>query len=173
MSSVEKYDVTARSYDELYREEQFSKYDYVFKMKRFKPGRVVLDIGCGTGLLIEYLLMNELDVFEKYICIDPSRSMIEILKSKGIRDHRILIINGYGECIPLRDRIVNSIYVFTTWNNIDDKQALIEEIKRLLAPGGYAIVSTIAKAVDIEPNIIEPRFKYIGVFIDRFYILKN
>jgi len=171
VSSVEKYDVTAGSYDELYREEQFLKYDYVFKVKGFKPGRVVLDIGCGTGLLIEYLIMNKLDVFEKYICVDPSRSMLWILKSKGIRDHRILLVNGYGEYIPLRDNVIDSIFVFTTWNNIDDKNALVEEIKRLIKPGGYVIVSTIGKADDIEPHIIEPGFKYIGEFIDRFYVM--
>ena len=42
------------------------------------PGCKVLDLGCGTGLLLELLALQP----EDYIGIDPSEKMLEELQSK-------------------------------------------------------------------------------------------
>nr|MEB3844198.1 hypothetical protein [Desulfurococcales archaeon] len=64
----EKYEATAQGYDELYRAEQYEK--YFAALRRVPPSGRVLDAGCGTGLLIEFLaLQGLLHNVEEYVCL--------------------------------------------------------------------------------------------------------
>ncbi|WFO76157.1 class I SAM-dependent methyltransferase [Desulfurococcaceae archaeon MEX13E-LK6-19] len=143
------YDTTYSRYDELYRDEQYEKYEYVIFNKRILPGSLILDLGCGTGLFYEFLKNENINV-EKYICIDPSSGMLSRVLSKthGGDKFRILIIQGYGEQIPLRSNMVDTIYSFTVINNVIDKKSFLYEAKRVLKKHGALLVSFLEK----DPN---------------------
>ena len=168
--SVFKYDVTSSSYDQLYRDEQFNKYYYVFFIKKLPVGKVVVDIGCGTGLLIEFLKIHGIDRFTKYFCIEPSMGMINVLLGKEVVDHRVIVINGYGEDLPLRDNSVDAVYVFTVWDNVVDKNRLLKEIDRVLIPSGYSVVTSIPKSSSTRPPDLDHRYRFIGQYTDYFYL---
>ena len=168
--SVEKYDVTFKSYDELYREEQFRKYRYVFLEKGLKIKRVVADIGCGTGLLIEFLKKHSLDHYDKYFCIEPSENMLKMLVEKKILDERIIVIRGYGEYLPIRDHVVDSVFLFTVWDNVEDHVKVLNEALRIVSPRGYVLISMIGKSRSRSPKDLHEGFKPLGHMIDRFYI---
>ncbi|MEM4500239.1 MAG: class I SAM-dependent methyltransferase [Candidatus Woesearchaeota archaeon] len=70
------YNEIAEGYDELYREEQFRKYSLVSNFF----GERILDIGCGTGLLLQYLL--SLKNISVYVGIDISKNLINIARKK-------------------------------------------------------------------------------------------
>ncbi|OYT37852.1 MAG: SAM-dependent methyltransferase [Desulfurococcales archaeon ex4484_58] len=168
--SVAKYDVTSSSYDQLYREEQFLKYKYVFLEKKLPLGKIILDVGCGTGLLIEFLDEYGLDKYEKYICVEPSFSMLNLLMEKNIIDHRILLVIGYGEYLPIIDNSVDNVFLFTVWDNVVDKEKLLNEVLRVVKPGGYVLISSLKKVNNIKPNMLLEGFKCLGCVIDCFYI---
>lgn len=169
-NSVCKYNITYSSYDQLYREEQFIKYRFVFEEKGLKPGGIVLDIGCGTGLLLEYLFSNKMDYFNKYFCLDPSIGMLSRVIEEKRFDNRVVIINSYGEYIPLRNRSVDTVYLFTVWDNVIDREALLEEVFRVLSPGGYVLISTLERTDSLKPVNYCNCFKLIGCRMDCFYI---
>jgi len=170
VDSVYKYDVTSKSYDQLYRDEQFEKYRYILINKKLLPRGVVADIGCGTGLLIEFIKNNMIDYYDKYFCIEPSTGMLNILYSKNIIDHRIIVIQGYGEHLPLHDKIIDTIYLFTVWDNVKDKEKLLREIDRVLKPKGYAVISVVSKAKNPKPPDLDPKYVFLGCNIDCFYL---
>lgn len=169
-NSIYKYDITSKSYDQLYGEEQFRKYDYIIRGKKLVPKDIVVDIGCGTGLLIEYMKLYGFNNYRHYICIEPSQGMLTILMGKNIVDHRIMVVKAYGEYLPLKNNSVDTIYLFTVWDNIDDKKKLLREIGRVLKPGGYAVISVIPKSHQVKPVELDPRYMFIGCNIDCFYL---
>ncbi len=168
---VRKYDIISRSYDELYLPEQYEKYQYIFIEKKLEPGNIVLDIGCGTALLYKYLVEKKLDVFRQYICLEPSIGMLYYARKKTTNDQRVLLINGYAEHIPMVDCSVNTIFLFTVWDNIIDKSLVVSEIKRVLKPGGYAILSVLGKVKSLDPrNFFGEELDFLGCRRDCFFM---
>ena len=73
-----QYDVIAGKYDSLFNDRKsIEENRKVSNMLRRVRGSVI-DAGCGTGLLLEMKKMNP----SRYIGIDPSSKMIDILRKK-------------------------------------------------------------------------------------------
>lgn len=145
VTPVDLYNITYKSYDKLYREEQYSKYEYIIR-KGIIPRGLVLDIGCGTGLLVEFLINNKIDSFKQYICLEPSHGMISVLIKKTFtRDPRIIVIQGYAEQLPFPPQSFDVIYMITVWDNLTQKSKVIEEVKRVIKRNGHIIISLLAR----------------------------
>lgn len=80
MNSVRFYDSIAEQYDTFFQDEASKEEDATVK-KHLSPllewnEKRVLDIGCGTGLLLEMYYINS------YIGIDPSTEMLNVFNEK-------------------------------------------------------------------------------------------
>ena len=75
------YDAIAAQYDSLHKDPESPQGDLAiagFLREYLAPGCKVLDLGCGTGLLLELLALQP----EDYLGIDPSEKMLEELQKK-------------------------------------------------------------------------------------------
>lgn len=155
-----RYDATCDSYDELYRAEQYEK--YFIALKEVRPRGVVLDAGCGTALLAEFMnTYGLLDDVEAYICLDYSECMLRIAawRLSKICDGRCHAVLGDVSSVPLRDKSVDVTYSFTVLDLLDDPHAGIAEIVRLTR--GEAAASFM-KALPLKDKLIG-RYKLLGV----------
>lgn len=74
-----RYDDVAVMYEGLFAEEQYKQEDReLIEKLNIQKGDSVLDIGCGTGLLLDYVDKNTIS----YCGLDPSYQMLRILKEK-------------------------------------------------------------------------------------------
>jgi len=69
------YDKISNQYDDLFKDESSIKENEQI-IQMVNPCGRILDIGCGTGLFLEYFKT------ESYVGIDISNKMLEVLKSK-------------------------------------------------------------------------------------------
>ena len=171
-----KYDLTSGIYDELYRDEQFGKYRFLFFEKNLGVRNRILDIGCGTGLLMDFLKENGIDKYATYICLEPSRRMLKYAVGKNRDDQRIVFINAYCEDKLFLHNYFDQIFMITVLDAVHDKIKCLHNAVDYLKIGGQLIVSLIPKAVNkitlsgllSQQNI---RIQYLGEHIDVFYLL--
>jgi SAM-dependent methyltransferase len=100
------------------------------------PDSVVLDLAAGTGKLTRALLAAGLDV----VAVEPQGALRDLLAA-SVGPERVL--EGLAESIPLADRSVDAVAIADAFHWFDQKAAL-QEISRVLRPGGgLAVLSTI------------------------------
>ncbi len=102
-----------------------------------KPGDTVLDLGCGNGRL--YQIFADLPI--SYIGIDQSEELLVIARKQFQKGK---FIHGSMLSTPLPDKSVDVIFCIAALQHIpgrDFQVKVIEEMKRVLRPGGKIILS--------------------------------
>lgn len=74
---MNSYDKVADVYDDLFSDNE-SIAENLFVVEHVPNKGRILDIGCGTGLLLDYSVIPP----ERYLGIDPSRCMLDIFRKK-------------------------------------------------------------------------------------------
>ncbi|RXJ70376.1 malonyl-[acyl-carrier protein] O-methyltransferase BioC [Veronia nyctiphanis] len=98
---------------------------------------VVLDLGCGTGFFTEKLSEKANTV----IALDLSEAMLE--KAKARCGGSVQYLSADAECLPLQSESVDIVFSSLAVQWCDDLADVFSEIKRVLKPGGIAVVSTL------------------------------
>ena len=131
ISTSEKFDLSAPTYDNT-PAEYFEQWDGpVLSMLGDVSGKAILDVGCGTGRLLKKLERMGANA----VGIDISKQMVEKAKSKSLLAFQT-DISDFAWSEPF-DVVVSVL----TFNYIEDKAAAFEKIWSLLKPGGTFIIS--------------------------------
>jgi SAM-dependent methyltransferase len=96
----------------------------------------LLEVGCGEGRGVEELL----PLAKSYIGLDKIGEVISMLKTKFPRvDFRQAVIPPFD---GFNDNSFDTIVSFQVIEHIQDDRLFLQEIYRMLKPGGKAIIST-------------------------------
>jgi len=144
------FDVPAEGYDELYGSEQLDKYEAAFAElgKPIKELKIVLDIGCATGLLGEYLRSIGFDGL--YVAVDLLEERLTAAKKKA--DSLWMLIQADGEHLPFRDGCVDLAACVTVIHLLDVEKALKEIIR---ISRGYAAITLLKKSLDLKERLLK------------------
>lgn len=156
----EKYEATASGYDELYRAEQFEK--YFAALRRVPPRGRVLDAGCGTGLLIEFLGgQGLLSRVSGLACLDYSWEMLRrsLPRIRVFCEGKCWPVLGNVMSLPFKDGSFDVVYSFTVLDLVDDLDRAVEELLRVSR--GPVVVSLLKK-LPYKDRLI-PRARVLGV----------
>jgi SAM-dependent methyltransferase len=96
------------------------------------PGRRVLDLGAGTGMLTRHLLDRGAEV----VAAEPVAGMRAALAEAH---PRALVVGARAEALPLGDASVDAVAVAQAFHWFDATAALAE-VHRVLRPGGWLAV---------------------------------
>jgi ubiquinone/menaquinone biosynthesis C-methylase UbiE len=98
-----------------------------------------LELNCGTGQLLDDL--NERSDF--VVGLDLSSSMLDAARKQKHSDS-ISLVRASGSILPFRDETFNSV-VSTFPASYIAKQQTLDEISRVLRPGGFFLVVASAR----------------------------
>jgi SAM-dependent methyltransferase len=111
---------------------------------RVEPGAVVLDLGCGAGtdLLIAAQMTGSagrvIGVDMTCAMLDRARESAEAMGLGNVELHESLI-----EALPLADASVDVVISNGVIDLVADKDAVLDEIDRVLRPGGRLQVADV------------------------------
>jgi len=137
---MDYYDTMASGYDELHREEQARKFNLVFKKINIDPSSLVLDVGCGTGLLQEHTR-------SRIVGIDPA---VELLKIAGNRLFQVAA--GTAENLPFKNKCFDIVVAMTSVHNFHDYEKGLVEIERVCK--FLAVISILKKSKKYDEIIL-------------------
>lgn len=100
---------------------------------RLRPGEDVLEIGCGSGWLMEPLARKIAP--GRLYALDFSGEMLRRAATREISSPVVIIYAG-AEDIPLPDQAVDRVLMINTFSQFPKPELVISETSRVLRKGG-------------------------------------
>jgi ubiquinone/menaquinone biosynthesis C-methylase UbiE len=99
-------------------------------VERYATGKAVLEVGCGTGLILHRTAR-----FARHaIGIDLSGSMLRKAQQRGLH-----VVQASATALPLPAASVDVAYSFKVLAHIPDIQGALREMARVVRPGGWVL----------------------------------
>jgi len=152
---IAKYNSTSTFYDDRYRNIQNSKFKLLLKNFKF-DNKIILDAGCGTGLLFEFFIRYDQQKYKKklrYIGLDISWKMLKqflykINKVTSIK--HVDLILGDIENLPFREEKIYRIFAVTSLQNLHDIENGLRELIRVGQQGTPLNLSILRKNLNLD-----------------------
>jgi len=120
---------------------------YKFIAKYIKAETKILDAGCGEGYGSDFLSTK----CRKIVGVDIAIETIENARRRYRQDNlEFLVTNSTNLCFP--DNIFDVVCSFQVIEHIEDYQRYLGELKRVLVPHGFIILSTPNKITSPPGN---------------------
>ncbi|PZC41117.1 MAG: Ubiquinone/menaquinone biosynthesis C-methylase UbiE [Chloroflexi bacterium] len=124
---------------------------------------IVVDLGCGVGAYAHAIHKKKYSVIG--LDIDKERINEAKLKTKAMNNGEFIdFFISVGELMPFANNSIDAIILNEVIEHVDNEKMVIDEIDRILRPGGIAII--------FAPNILFP-FETHGCYIGKKFIFRN
>ena len=98
-------------------------------------GSRVLDVGCGTGLILQTL-----HKYAEPIGLDFSPLSLDYCQQRGLKR----LIRGNVKNLPVKSESLDCVIALDILEHVDDDERMLEEIMRTLKPGGWLVLTVPA-----------------------------
>jgi arsenite methyltransferase len=125
--------------------ESFAGTGNPFSLGEILPGERVVDVGCGAGI-DSLIAAKKVGPEGRVIGVDMTSSMLEkarrSAKAAGL-GNVVEFREGYAEALPVEDGWADVVISNGVLNLMPDKAAALEEMSRVLKPGGRLQIGDI------------------------------
>ncbi|MBM3301642.1 MAG: methyltransferase domain-containing protein [Deltaproteobacteria bacterium] len=104
---------------------------------KLSAGARILDVGCGTGVTVDYLSR---DYAIRAVGIDTSSMLVS--QGKG-RNAGLPLLIGCAEALPFSDGSFDGVLLECTLSLVQDRERVISECRRVLRPLGKLMVTDV------------------------------
>jgi ubiquinone/menaquinone biosynthesis C-methylase UbiE len=99
-------------------------------VRRYGQGKDVLEVGCGTGLILGRVA----ELARRAVGIDLSGGMLAKAAERGLE-----VAQGSATELPLGDATVDVAYSFKVLAHVEDITTAMAEMARVVRPGGWVL----------------------------------
>lgn len=144
LNEIEMHKTVGKQYRIRYRfpfsaEFQQERNDIILEMLDGDDGMQVMDLGCGTGVMIDTLAGR----FKKIIGLDASWEMITAIDRapRHGRTEPIRLVVGDMQDMPFADEFIERIVCRSILHHVDSEEEALKEVFRVLKPGGRLVLA--------------------------------
>jgi ubiquinone/menaquinone biosynthesis C-methylase UbiE len=103
------------------------------------PGDRVLEIGCGPGVAAR-TAARRVAPAGRVVAVDPSATVLRVARLLTDGTIRPVVWRLGSAELPVEDASIDVAFTINSWHHWTDPQAAINELARVLAPGGRAVI---------------------------------
>lgn len=152
MSKFNHFNLLSPIYDLLFGRTSQSA---IVELANIKQHHAVLDVGGGTGRVAVQII----SIAQCTIIADSAVKMIREALRKGVH-----AINADAEQLPFDDYVFDRIIMVDAFHHVADQRRTLDELWRLLKPGGLLIIE--------EPDIHHWLVKIIA-FVEKILLMRS
>lgn len=134
---LEEYSALAPDYDRRWSAYLQASLSMTLDAVADLPAQRILDVGCGTGLLLD-MLAQRMDGPE-LVGIDPVTAMLAVARQRLGR--RAALLKGRAEELPFADGAFQLVTCSNALHYFPDAAAALGEMRRVLAPPGNLVIT--------------------------------
>lgn len=97
----------------------------------YARGRRVLEVGCGTGLILERVA----EIADEAVGVDLSPGMLARARERGLD-----VVEGSATALPFEDASFDTVYSFKVLAHVEPIEAALREAARVVRPGGHVVL---------------------------------
>jgi len=134
------YDNSASVYDAQYAEEQNAKMEAALNSTNLNKNSLVLDAGCGTGLLLKHIKSAKL-----IVDLDISSKILKKAK-KSVKQHpKVAVIRADADSTPFQNNVFDATFAITLLQNMPDPLVTLHEMKRVSKDHATIVITGLKK----------------------------
>ncbi|QIR36428.1 class I SAM-dependent methyltransferase [Tolypothrix sp. PCC 7910] len=113
----------------------------------------VLDLGCGTGRLLERLAAKFPDL--QGTGLDLSSEMLRVARRNNRHRPRLIYVEGKAESLPFAEGQFNAVFNTISFLHYLEPQQIFSEVTRVLSPGGrfYLVDTTLKSKAEVQVTL--------------------
>jgi len=138
---IHHYNRIAHIYNTRYREEQNLKTKTALEHFEHKKQDAILDLGCGTGLLIPKIRKKARTI----VSLDISKNMLKEVLPLAKHSADIHLVIADADYTPFRDGCFDTVFAITLLQNMPHPKKTLQEIGRIMKPNAVMIVTGLKK----------------------------
>ncbi len=119
---------------------------FTMKKMNLKPGSTAIDLCCGTGDWT--ISLAKASGTGKIVGLDFSQNMLDVGGEKVKRlgmDEQIKLVQGNAMALPFEDHSFDYATIGFALRNVPDLVKVIEEMQRVVKPGGMVVSLELSK----------------------------
>jgi len=138
---MRRYDRSASVYDIQYAEEQEAKIKAALNELGLKKGGLVLDVGCGTGLLFPHVAEDT----NLLVGLDFSRNILKQAKKRSQRYPSVALLRADADFLPFQNQTFNAVFAVTLLQNMPNPLQTLNEIRRVAESQAVIVLTGLKK----------------------------
>ena len=146
LDTMQHYDLIAKSYDGLYDEEQRMKIEVALERVELTAESLILDCGCGTGLLFEYVASKA----KMVVGLDISRGILKEAEKRARKFGNVHLILADADHTPFKDGVFSHVFAVTLLQNMPNPEETLAEVMRVAGKKAFIVVTGLKKNFSLE-----------------------
>src|SRR4030067_2771689 len=144
--TMRHYDQAATVYDTQYNDEQEAKIKMALTGFTLEKENIILDAGCGTGLLFPHVANR----VELVVSVDVSASIVK-QENKQVKDHiNTALIRADADFMPFLNGTFDVVFAVTLLQNMPKPFRTLDELKRVTKHNATIIATGLKKTFSRE-----------------------